>query len=395
MLEPVDHKTPPDWMTGAGLAALFAALETEGPEPAALLVGGCVRDWVLGRPVKDIDIACIHPPEETMRRLKAADLSAAPTGIAHGTVTGIAPGGVTAEITTLRRDVETDGRHAAVAFTDSWREDAARRDFTMNTLLAATDGRIYEPVPGGLADAREGRVRFVGDPARRIAEDYLRILRLFRFHGHYGQQPLAEEALDAVRAAADKIGTLSRERVTAEILKLLAAPAPAESWRLMQGCGVLPALDPDGEGAARLARLGDAGGDAGGGADAPLVRLYVVSGGGADFNAALILSNREKRFLCDLAAARALLPGAAASPKDVKRAMYRYGRAAAGGAYRAACALEGEAPQPALLNLLQNWAIPVFPLTGEDLLAEGYTGPALGQELKRREAEWLGGVCED
>src|SRR5579859_1790498 len=207
------------WLDAKATRTLVAALDAGGID--FRFVGGAVRDGLLGRKVSDIDVATPAMPGDVIRAVEAAGLKAIPTGIAHGTVTAVV-GRQPFEVTTLRRDVETDGRHAVVAFTDDWRADAARRDFTMNALYADRDGRITDFF-GGEADARAGRVRFIGDPGERIAEDALRILRFFRFHAWYGQGALDADGLAASTRLAGMIDRLSGERIRVELFKTLAA----------------------------------------------------------------------------------------------------------------------------------------------------------------------------
>ena len=237
------------WMHAPATEAVIAALTAGGAE--VRFVGGCVRDALLGRPVTDIDIATPDEPKRVIELLEAAGLKAVPTGIEHGTVTAVAlhqP----FEVTTLRRDVETYGRRAKVAFTDDWTADASRRDFTFNSMSCAPDGRLHDPF-GGAADLEARRVRFVGDAEARIREDVLRLLRFFRFYAHYGAPPPDAEALAAVRIMAALLPTLAGERVAAETFKLLAAPDPAPVLVLMRDSGVLPHFLPE---AQRLERLG-------------------------------------------------------------------------------------------------------------------------------------------
>ena len=210
--------------------------------PGARLVGGCVRDALAGRPVADVDLATPDPPEEVARRLQGAGLRAVPTGLQHGTITAVS-GHRGFEVTTLRRDVDTDGRHARVAWTEDWREDAARRDFTMNAMSMLPDGTVHDYF-GGLDDLRAGRVRFVGEAAARIAEDYLRVLRFFRFHARYDRGVPDPSALAALRAGVPGLARLSPERVWSELKRILATPDPCGSIVLMGELGVLPALLP-------------------------------------------------------------------------------------------------------------------------------------------------------
>ncbi|MES2665636.1 MAG: CCA tRNA nucleotidyltransferase [Pseudomonadota bacterium] len=235
-----------DWLTHPATQSLLAGLEAAGF--AALFVGGCVRNALLGVPVLDTDLATDARPETVSNIARSLGFRSVPTGILHGTVTILA-GGRALEVTTFRRDAQTDGRHAVVAFTSDVATDAARRDFTMNALYADRHGQIIDPL-GGLPDLLAARVRFVGDPDQRITEDYLRILRFFRFHAHYGDPAMGidAEGLAACAAHADQIPALSRERIGAEMRKLLAAPDPAPSVASMAQAGVLaqvlPGADP-------------------------------------------------------------------------------------------------------------------------------------------------------
>ncbi|HYN39631.1 MAG TPA: CCA tRNA nucleotidyltransferase, partial [Rhodospirillales bacterium] len=249
--QPVGRIHPQPWMTALETRAVFDALAADGAE--VRFIGGCVRDSVLKRPVRDIDIALAVPPGDVMALLRRASIRVIPTGLDHGTVTAIV-GGRPFEITTLRVDVETFGRRARVAFTDDWVADAARRDFTFNALSCTVDGDIYDYFDG-LEDLGHGRVRFVGDPSARIGEDVLRLLRFFRFYAHYGRPPPDPAALAACRAWAEKLPTLSGERVRVEIFRTLMAADPADVFELMQAHAVLPHVLPEANGVARLKML--------------------------------------------------------------------------------------------------------------------------------------------
>ena len=235
MPEEVRSRLDAPWLREGALAKLLAVLDRDGEE--ARVVGGAVRNALLGEPPGDFDIATTALPREVARRAAAAGFKPVPTGIDHGTIT-VVIGGRPFEVTTLREDVETDGRHAKVAFGRDWKRDAERRDFTMNALSVGRDGAIHDHV-GGLADAAARRVRFIGDPAQRLAEDYLRILRFFRFHAAYGHGAPDPASLHACIAARAGLDTLSRERVRMEVMKLLVTPHAVATLAVMAETGLL------------------------------------------------------------------------------------------------------------------------------------------------------------
>ena len=249
--DPIGQLSPQSWLEDPATQEVWAALTAKGGE--VRFVGGCVRDAVLNRPVKDIDLATPYTPETVLGLLAARGIKTLTTGIAHGTIAAIHHGH-SFEITTLRRDVETDGRHARVAFTHSWREDAARRDFTINTLSADLNGRIWDPFDG-LADLGGRRVRFVGDAETRIEEDILRILRFFRFNAHYGLGAPDRQGLDACRKLAPRLVELSAERVAAELLRLLEATDPSPIVTVMYAEGIFDPILPEIEHPDRLKML--------------------------------------------------------------------------------------------------------------------------------------------
>ena len=308
------------WMSDARTRAVMDAL---GPD--ARFVGGAVRNALLKREVSDVDIATPLTPDEVTKRLKKAGLGAVPTGIEHGTVTAISSG-TPFEVTTLRRDVATDGRRAVVAFTTDWKEDAARRDFTMNALYATADGEVIDLV-GGVADLQAGRVRFVGDATMRIREDYLRILRLFRFHAWYGKGEFDPEALRA--AAAEKAGLtqLSGERVQKELLRLLEAENPGPVLRVMAASGILGELLPGALMIARLEKLVAIDAEAFFTPD-PMLRLAALlpsDAVAADAAAKkLRLSNADVQRLIDIAGAKEKIVSYL-SIKEVRKLLYRIG----------------------------------------------------------------------
>lgn len=362
-----------DWLTRGGTQRVLALLQAAGHQ--ALPVGGCVRNALLGQPVADVDIATDALPQAVLALAHDAGIKAVPTGIDHGTVTLVVDG-IPYEITTFRRDVETDGRRAVVAFTTDLAEDAARRDLTMNALYARADGTLVDPL-GGLPDALARRVRFVGDPAARIAEDYLRILRFFRFYAWYGDPAEGPDAegLAACAALSAGLETLSRERVGAEMKKLLAAPdpAPAVASLAMTGClvRVLPGADP--RLLAPLVHL-----EAGAAPD-PLRRLAALGGEAAADR--LRLSKTEERALSDLRAAM----GGVESPAALG---WRLGenRGADAVLLRAA-ALEQPLPRAWQAEVARG-AAARFPVAAADLMP-ALQGPALGARLAELQRIWL------
>lgn len=385
------HIEPQPWMSSSETRAVLDALAASGA--AARFVGGCVRDAVLGRPIADIDIATDAPPESVMASLKDAGLKVVPTGIEHGTITAVS-GGRAYEITTLRHDVETDGRRAVVAFTDDWEADAARRDFTMNALSLEPDGSLHDPF-NGVADLQAGRVRFVGEPRQRIAEDVLRLLRYFRFYAHYGRPPPHAESLAACREMAHLLPRLSAERVRVELLKLLAAPDPAPVIRLMRDEGVLEhflARATEIERLGRLVKVEDALG-----LDDPLRRLaslLPVDGvTAAHLAQGLRLSNRERDRLVAMAEPVRILSPSMDGPSR-RSALYRIGADAWVDLVVTAWAEAGADPDdPAwhdLYETVDDWTEPRFPLAGDDVKRLGVPeGAAVGELLRMVEEWWI------
>ncbi len=385
-----DRIAPPPWMLEPATQAVLKTLATGGV--AARFVGGCVRDTWLGRPIGDIDIATPAEPQEVMRLLAAAGIKVVPTGLQHGTVTAVvAPRHF--EITTLRHDVETFGRHARVAFTDDWAADAQRRDFTMNALFLDGEGRIFDPV-GGLPDLRAGHVRFVGDAATRIREDVLRLLRFYRFHAHYGRAAADEEARAACRALAYLLPTLSGERVAAELLKLLAAPDPIPTLKLMTADGVLAVLLPE---ACRLDRLQALLPLEPSALPDPLYRLGALLASDAAYARAvaerLRLANTHRDRLVALAAPP--WPVTLADDKRVQRqALYHLGRDLYRDLVRLRLAEEGKGQSDLVFFFLylDTWQSPEFPLKGRDVRQLGIpAGRAVGRLLAEVRAWWEAG----
>lgn len=357
-------------------------IDALGGSDAARLVGGVVRDSLLGVASADVDIATVHKPKEAMRRLAAAGIGTVPTGLAHGTVTALAPGGPV-EVTTLRHDVETDGRHAVVAFTDDWAADAARRDFTMNALYAEADTGAVHDYHGGLADLADGRVRFIGDPDRRIAEDRLRVLRFFRFTARFGRTPDAE-GLAACARAAGTLDRLSAERVAGELTRLLALPAPGEAVAEMLSAGVLSHWLPEADGTRYCALL--AAEDAAGVARDP------VRGLAALLPADPALAERVARRLKLSRADRTRLTAAAerGATASLPALLHLLGRE------RTLDRLLLTAAPPEQVRDALTRPLPKFALKGRDVLALGVQpGPEVSRLLAEAEARWLGNGLPD
>lgn len=373
----------PAWMTDAPTKRLFDALEAAGV--AARFVGGCVRNVLLGRPVDDLDLAVDKPPEAVMRALEAARIKVIPTGLKHGTVTAIANDRVF-ELTTLRRDVETDGRRAIVAFTDDWLEDAGRRDFTFNALYADPDGTLYDPFDGR-ADLAAGRVRFIGDPDTRIAEDRLRVLRFFRFHAWYGRPPLDGPSYQACARNAATLGGLSGERVRKELLRTLEAAAAPDALGAMREAGVLDRWLPEDAGAARLRVLIER-------EDKPdgLRRLAAILPDGADAVAIgkrLKLSTQEALRL-DVMLAPEPVVDVAGGPRAWRAGIYRLGN----GLFidRLLLATGAAGDWRAALALARSWTPPELPVGGGDALTLGLRpGPKVGRLVEAVERWWIDG----
>ncbi len=383
-----------DWFLRPETRAMFACLNREGFEVRA--VGGAVRNALLGRPVTEVDFATTARPEDVIRLAADAGIKTAPTGLAHGTVTLIA-GGAPFEVTSLRRDVETDGRHATVAFGSGWAEDASRRDFTMNALYADAQGKVHDPL-GGLSDLRAGRVRFVGDPVQRIREDYLRILRFFRFSAEYAQGGFDRDGLAA--AIRERMGLLrlSRERVRMELLRILAARRAGETIEIMDEAGILllllggvarrrhferlreieSALKLEPNPILRLAALG----------------IFVEEDAGR-LAEKLRLSSQEAKELEGLSAISPRI-SANSGKAALEVLLYKLGARAYLGRLLLAWAASDAAPDDKAWHfaagLAAGWQRPGFPLSGADLIALGCTpGPALGALLKDLEEQWIAG----
>jgi poly(A) polymerase len=374
------------WQARKGMRPLLAALDARNG--ATRYVGGCVRDTLLGLPVSDVDLATRLPAEQVMERLGKAGIKAIPTGLAHGTVTAVIAG-EPVEVTTLRRDVSTDGRRATIAYTDDWKEDAGRRDFTINALSAdPASGEIHDYFDG-LADLEARRVRFIGDPLVRIAEDHLRILRFFRFHARFGRGDADSEALEACAARANDLMALSRERIADELLKLLGLAEPVGAIRLMIGRAILKPVLPEIE-------------------EAGIDRLDRLIGRERE---AGVAGNPIRRFAALLPADPALAASIAARLRLSKRAAKRLASAVTPVTGEAVPALlayrlgRDEAVDsillgkgdPLLVRSLEDWTRPRLEVGGGDLIRLGLEpGPLVARTLQAIDREWSeGGFTPD
>jgi poly(A) polymerase len=375
------------WQRREGMKALLAALGAGDGDTR--YVGGCVRDALLGLPASDVDLATRLPPQEVMERLAKAKIKSVPTGLAHGTVTAVVAG-QPIEVTTLRRDVATDGRRATIAYTDDWREDAARRDFTINAFFANPLTREIHDFFGGEADLAARRVRFIGDPLTRIAEDHLRILRFFRFHARFGRGEPDPAGLEACAARANDLMALSRERIADELTKLLALPEPVEATRLMVERSILKPVLPEivADGVERLARLVRRESEAGI-APHPLRRLAALlpadSDGASAVAARLRLSNRAAKRLTAAAnrgEADGQGPEVLAFQIGADEAVDRI--------------LLGDFDPMSAVPLV-GWRRPRLRVGGGDLIAMGLEpGPVVARTLQAIEREWAqAGFLED
>lgn len=381
------------WLKRPETARVFAALSGEGIGTRA--VGGAVRDALLGLDVTDVDFATTAVPDKVMALARKGGLKAIPTGIAHGTVTVVA-GETPFEVTTLRRDVETFGRHATVAFTEDWAEDAERRDFTLNALYADAGGTLYDPL-GGYEDLIRGRVRFIGDATARIKEDYLRILRFFRFNAYYGKGPLDAEGLTACVRERDGLAQLSAERIAAELKRLLVAPQACDAVEALFDNGLLSTILGSAPRLGRLSRLIGIE-TALARAPDPILRLAALSVFVAEdaprLAARFKLSNAEQAMLALGAdeSFEAALPDVPAA----KRLLYRLGVERFVAQMLLAWAASGASPDDAAWRaaaaLPERWQAPEFPLRGPDITALGdFKGPQIGAMLRAVEQQWIDG----
>lgn len=366
------------WLKRPETQRVFALLD--GAQGKTRAVGGIVRDSLLDRvrEASEVDFATVLLPEEVIRRAGEAGIAAYPTGIEHGTIT-LKLGELTAEVTTLRQDIETDGRHAKVKFGTDWTRDAERRDFTLNALYAGLDGALFDPIDGA-QDCLAGRVKFIGDPDKRIAEDRLRVFRFFRFTASHGHEEFDEDGLAAVARAAGHLGALSAERVGSEIRRMLELGRVARSFTAMSAAGVL--VLPSG----LLDQLGGYERRARRPSGVPRLGLMLAALGADRVKQSWRLSNEEiSQAEAMLAAARLLIDF------QINEAAYRY-PAILADAVELAATLAGwtEAGKSAVLQALESIEVVTFPINGDDLLVRGFTaGPALGAELERLERKWI------
>ncbi|MGE0178340.1 MAG: CCA tRNA nucleotidyltransferase [Sphingomonas sp.] len=366
-----------DWRHWAGMDRLLATLDAEAGETR--FVGGCVRDALLAIPVSDVDLATRFPPDEVMARLKAARIKAVPTGLAHGTVTAVIHG-QPIQITTLRRDLDPDGRHTPVAYIGDWKEDAARRDFTINALSAEpASGKVHDYF-GGLGDIEARRVRFIGDPLERIAEDHLRILRFFRFHARFGLGAPDPAGLDACVARANDLMALSRERIADELLKLLELADPGPTVALMIGRGVLTPVLPEIRDAERLIRT--IAREAATGVEPYAIRrlaaLLPDAGPAGQIAARLRLSKVQ----------RTRLIAALADPLPPHEAAYRLGIASATDQLLLSDRTDRAVAEA--VRALKDWQVPRLGLTGGAIVARGIKeGPQVARLMQQIEAQWI------
>ncbi len=368
----------------SGVRRVIEALAQDGAD--VRFVGGCVRDMLLGRAVRDIDIATPDPPDVVTRLLECRGIGVVPTGLRHGTVTAVLHGRGF-EVTTLRVDVRTDGRRADVAFTGDWHADAARRDFTVNAMSMTPQGEVFDYF-GGLGDLERRRIRFVGDAAARVREDALRVLRFFRFLAHYGEGEPDGEALAACAAARESLDRLAAERIQAELVKLLGAPDPLPSLRLMDTAGVLGAVLPEAGDLGTLAVL------TGFDDRDPHRRLAaLVPSQGAAAARRLRFSKAVRRRLSRLAPPE-VVPEADWPPSRQRQALYDLGA----GIFRDLVLLAWAADRPgragrwrAMLETAARWNDPRFPLRGADVVGAGVRpGPRVSAILKDVETWWRG-----
>lgn len=377
-------------MNAAATRAVFAALEAKGGKGCVRFVGGCVRNILLGMEASDLDLSTQLLPDDTEVALTAAGIRHVPTGKAYGTITAVVDG-VPYEITSLREDVETDGRRAVVSYTTDWQKDAQRRDFHINALYADIEGQVYDPTGEGLRDIAARRVRFIGDAHQRIREDYLRILRFFRFSAGYATA-FDTESLTACTELQSGIDQLSGERIWAELVKIMSLPDPLPAFQAMQAGGIMPYVMPGwrltGDRLPELAAMIAFSTD-------PLQRLLALIDTGSGLAESDIAAIQARLKVSQAVRTRLIAVGEVAAglekatPGDLARLIYRQGREAVEDAVLLVAAHENRSPDT-LLHLIAGIEVLRFPLKGADLIARGMApGPEVGIMLKQIETAWL------
>ena len=378
------EKIAGEWMFAPETVAIMRALKASNG--TARFVGGCVRDSLLERKVSDIDIAIDVDPNTVIRVLTDAEIRVIPTGFSHGTLTAVR-GRRSFEITSLREDTHTDGRRAKVVFTKDWKLDAQRRDFTMNALYADPDGTVHDLLSTGLSDALARRVRFIGSASDRIQEDYLRILRLFRFHAHYGEGAMEPDALVACAGLTGGLELLAKERVGSEMMKMLSAASPAVAIDMMEQTGVMAKVLPTARLAPPVGALESAERRFGFSPD-PIRRLALLTRGGdpRDTGRSLRLSNEDMAALRARRAPASLIQ----TGEDARRLGYTRGDLAAKDALLIQHAEQSNLPDVKLITAIDEGASQKMPVSGQDLMSYGVMpGPELGETLKRLEQLWI------
>ncbi len=378
------EKVTGEWLFAPETAGVMKALKAAGG--TARFVGGCVRDALLERRVNDVDIAIDVDPNTVIRVLTEADIKVIPTGFSHGTITAI-KGRRSFEITSLREDTHTDGRRAVVKFTKDWKKDAARRDFTMNALYADTDGTVHDLLGTGVSDLNARRIRFIGSASDRIQEDFLRILRLFRFHAHYGEGAMEPDALVACAGLTSGLETLAKERVGSEVLKMLSAPRLAVALDMMEQTGVLVKTLPTARPSPPMSALEVLERRFGVSPD-PMRRLALITRGGdpRDVGRALRLSNENMADLRARRAPRLLVR----TTEDARRLGYERGEDAGKDTLFIQHAEDGTVPDVKIIKAVSDGDSQKMPVSSKDLMAIGVDpGPKMGEILKKVEKLWI------
>jgi len=388
-MEPTGKINKPAWIADPETWEVMEALFLNDGD--ARFVGGCVRDSIVNRTVYDIDIATPLTPKEVIKRLKVSNIKYIPTGLEHGTITAIV-NGRPYEITTLRKDIETHGRHATVEFTDNWEEDAARRDLTMNAIFCSIEGEIYDPF-NGITDLREGRIRFVGNAHERIQEDILRILRFFRFYAHFGKEEPDAETLKSCKELAPGLENLSAERIQKEVLKLLSADNAGKSWKIMKDNEILPHVIPEASHIDRLDNIINLE-DEYHSKTWPIRRLAVLIDEDPEIakrvGNRLKLSNDDKKQLIRMVTPKLQL-SLDISEHGLRKAVYIHGNDMTRNFLLLASARTGRTENlGALYKIATSLRLPRFPIRGQDILDLGVpAGPKVGEVIKSLENWWI------